>query len=116
MAAGSFFNYLGVLEPNFQWSQYKYRHMKLLKYFEDYGTEISYCFEIKRLIEEWFELEYDPADYRLFLDSGKGSFKIVLLNNDQTIKPIPLLYSTSLCENSNDIDHALELIRYEDHK
>lgn len=63
-----------------------------------------YCRNVKGLIEDWFNLKYKADDFRLFIDFGKGSFKCVLLHNDGLIKGIPLLYSTKMNENQEDVD------------
>lgn len=93
-----------------------HREDSLLMYFKDHNDNLSYCCDIKGLIEGWFEIAYDPEEYRLFIDSGKGSFKMVLLNNENKIKPIPLLYSKDLKERESDVEKAMELIMYIEHQ
>lgn len=109
---GKFLHDHGFLRRGVNWTSYLNRETDLIDYFGEMDDGTPYCKEVKELIEDWFCYEYVSTDYRLFLDSGKGSFKCVLLHNDNLIGGIPLLYSTEMNENQDHVEAALITIGY----
>ena len=59
--------------------------------------------------------QYDPNDWRLFINSCKRSLKCVLLHNGNDFGSIPLGHSTTLKEKYSDIKFVLEKIGYYKH-
>lgn len=58
---------------------------------------------------------YDPAEWKLFLDSSKASLKAVLLHNGNQHGSIPVGHSVILCEDYDAVSLALEKLNYEQH-
>ncbi|GBM62273.1 hypothetical protein AVEN_264136-1 [Araneus ventricosus] len=63
-----------------------------------------------------FNIEYDPSESRLFIDSSKISLKAVLLHNGNSFASLPLGHSVHLEENYNDLSMILEKINYQEHR
>ncbi|KAI6661417.1 hypothetical protein LOD99_13289 [Oopsacas minuta] len=60
-------------------------------------------------------LNYNPSDWRLFIDSSKRSLKCVLLHNGNIFGSIPIGYSVKLKEEYNNVKEILEIINYSAH-
>jgi len=56
--------------------------------------------------------KYNPADYRLFIDSSKRSLKAVLLHNGNELASIRLAHSVQLTENYENIKLLLHVFKY----
>ncbi|GBM25033.1 hypothetical protein AVEN_50368-1 [Araneus ventricosus] len=63
-----------------------------------------------------FDIEYDPSEWCLFIDSSKASLKAVLLHNGNSFASLFLGYSVHLEENYNDLSMILEKINYHEHR
>ena len=73
--------------------------------------ELCYCNNIPGLFES-IGINYDPNDWRLFVDSSKESMKAVLLHNENILPSVPVAYSTTLKENYITLQLILERINY----
>ncbi|GBN41487.1 hypothetical protein AVEN_140492-1 [Araneus ventricosus] len=62
-----------------------------------------------------FDIEYDPSEWYLFIDSSETSLKAVLLHNGNSFTLLPLGHSVHLEENYNDLSMILEKINYQEH-
>ena len=60
--------------------------------------------------------QYDPNEWRLFIDSSKKSPKCVLLHNGNLFRAIPIDHSVYLKEKHEHIKVVLDLLKYDDHK
>ena len=60
--------------------------------------QLGYCNDIPELFES-IDINYDPDDWRLFIDSSKESIKAVLLHNGNILPSVPVAYSTTLKES-----------------
>jgi hypothetical protein len=60
--------------------------------------------------------DYDPKDWRLFIDSSKRSLKCVLLHNGNVFASVPLAHPTKMKEEYEAVKYVLEKIRYDEHK
>ncbi|GBL83796.1 hypothetical protein AVEN_132681-1 [Araneus ventricosus] len=69
-----------------------------------------------RAKEVLFDIEYDPSEGRLFIDSSKTSLKAALLSNGNSFTSLPLGHSVHLEENYNDLSMILEKINYQEHR
>lgn len=80
---------------------------------------VVYCTDIRGLFKE-LNYEYNPDDWRLFLDGSSHSFKVILLHNEvdsSKRKPaVPIAEGIGLPENYSSIKAVLELIGYADHQ
>ncbi|GBN21312.1 hypothetical protein AVEN_108174-1 [Araneus ventricosus] len=63
-------------------------------------------------LKKCFGIEYDPSEWRLFIDSSKTRLKAVLLHNGNSFSSLPLGHSVHLEENYNDLSMILEKINY----
>ena len=57
--------------------------------------------------------QYEPKDWRLFIDSSKRSLKCVLLHNDNQFAFVPNAHSTILKEKYETVKYVLEKIGYD---
>ena len=72
--------------------------------------------EIIGLLKKLGNDNYDPTEWRLFIDSCKSSLKCVLLHNGNFLfSAIPIGHSVSLKENCGDIKRVIEF-KYDKHK
>lgn len=60
--------------------------------------------------------QYEPKDWRLFIDSSKRSLKCVLLHNGNQFASVPIAHSTTLKEKYEAVKYVLEKIGYDQHK
>ena len=60
--------------------------------------------------------QYDPNEWRLFIDSSKKSLKCVLLHNENFFGAICFGHSVYLKEKQEQIKLVLDLLKYGDHK
>ncbi|GBN00048.1 hypothetical protein AVEN_192954-1 [Araneus ventricosus] len=74
-----------------------------------------FCNDVQGL-KKYFDIEYDPSEWCLFIDSSKTSLKTVLLHNGNSFASLPLGHSVHLEENYNDLSMILEKINYHEHR
>ena len=60
--------------------------------------------------------QYDPTDWRLFIDSCKRSLKCLLLHNGNLFASIPLAHSKTFKEKYEAVKYVLDKIQYEQHQ
>ena len=72
-------------------------------------VSLRYCNNIPGLFES-IGINYDPNDWRLFVDSSKESMKAVLLHNGNILPSVPVAYSTTLKENCITLQLILDRI------
>ena len=61
--------------------------------------------------------EYDPEEWRLFIDSSTRSLKAVLLFNGEKVASLPIAHSVTLKELSYaTVSLLLNNIQYQNHK
>jgi hypothetical protein len=103
-----------LLSPGTTFAWYREREKEVLKYFK--GEEnMIYCCDISGLIN-YFNLDYRPDEWRLFIDSSTKSLKGVLLNNGNQYGSIPLAHSVKMKETYESIKCLLKNIKYDEHK
>ena len=59
--------------------------------------------------------DYNPEEWRLFIDSSKYSLKVVLLHNGNVLGSIPVAHSTKLKETYDAVKLVLLKIKYDEH-
>ncbi len=104
-----------LLESNTKINCYKKREQLLVPFFSK-EEHLVYCNNIAGLLCAMGIENYNPEDWRLFLDSNKTSIKAVLLHNGNKYGSVPVGYSKTLKESYLDIKSVLEKVKYEDHK
>ncbi|CAN2390025.1 hypothetical protein PRIEUP_LOCUS61 [Pristimantis euphronides] len=62
-----------------------------------------------------FKIQYDSAQWHLFIDSSKRSLKAVLLHNSGFYASIPVGHSVHLKETYENLELVLRNLIYEDH-
>ena len=60
--------------------------------------------------------EYNPDQWRLFIDSSKVIFKVVLLHNGNRFPSVPLAHATNMKESYERIKLLLGNIKYDEFK
>ena len=104
-----------LLQPGTLITFYRKRHIEFLPYFTQ-ENNIVYCNDIAGLLWQLGVQQYDPQDWRLFIDSSKRSLKCVLLHNGNLYGSVPLGHSTTLKEKYDEIKFFLEKISYRQHQ
>lgn len=104
-----------ALTPDCRVGFFSKRSSEIDEFFDEDSGGNPYLKNISGLFR-WLNYEYVAEHWRLFIDSSKSSFKVVLLHNGNLLPSIPLLYSPVLKETYNDVKYALELIDYNSHK
>ena len=103
-----------LLAPGTKVSVYRRRSELFSNLFSEDG-ELCYYNDISELISLLFG-NYDPNDWRLFIDSSKKSIKGVLLHIGNILPSVPIAYSTTMKETYHNLRLILEKIRYSEHK
>ena len=85
---------------------YRKRHIEFLPYFAQ-ENDIVYCNDVAGLLRQLGVQQYNPQDWRLFIDSSKRSLKYVLLHNGNLYRSVPLGHSTTLDEKYDEIKFFL---------
>ena len=60
-------------------------------------------------------IDYDPSDWRLFIDSSVKSLKAVLLHNGNEFPSIPVGHSVHMKEEYENFKTLLDMIKYTSH-
>lgn len=102
-----------LLAPGTKVTHYRDRDIEFRQFFTKDG-EFLYCNNILELMNK-FEINYNPKDWRIFIDSSKTSLKVVLLNNGNFYAPIPIGHSIKLTEKYDNLVTILDKIRYKEH-
>jgi hypothetical protein len=108
-----FIRELQLTRVKFSW--YRNREKEFRKYYarED---QLVFCTDIRNLLHQLGEKEYDPSTWRLFIDYSKRSLKAVLFHNNNVPASIPLAHSPKLSESYETLNLVLEKIKYHEHE
>ena len=109
---GSRLQQWNLLEPNTKISLFRARHSDMAEFFEMEDT-MTFCIDINGLLKE-LGCDHDPADWRLFIDSGKNSLKAVLLHNGNKKPSVPLAHAFGMKETYETMRQLLDSIKYND--
>ena len=104
-----------LLSSDTKISFYRERDKELRRYFSE-ENGITFCSDIKNLLIKMGLKQYEPNDWRLFIDSSKRSLKCILLHNGNKYAGVPIAHSTQLKEEYCNISLVLNKIKYNDHK
>jgi hypothetical protein len=84
-----------MLAPGVKFSWYRNREKEFRKYYAQ-KDQLVFCTDIRNLLRQLGQGEFDSNNWRLFIDSSKRSLKAVLLHNSNLLASIPLTHSTKL--------------------
>ncbi|KAI6651918.1 hypothetical protein LOD99_4797 [Oopsacas minuta] len=93
---------------------YRYREQEFQQYFCE-KNGLVFCPNVEGLLPAMGVPNYNPSDWRLFIDSSKRSLKCVLLHNGNIFGSIPIGYLVKLKEEYNNVKEILEIINYSAH-
>ena len=93
---------------------YSDRDNLLIRFFimED---DFVYCNNIQGLLLEMGLPEYNPDEWRLFIDSSKRSLKCVLLHNGNKFPCVSIGHSGTVKEHYLNVKIVLQKLRYSEH-
>jgi hypothetical protein len=97
-------------EKNVRISVYCKRHEDLVHFFK-MEIDLVACTDIDGLMQT-LNINHNPLDWRLFIDSSKLSLKAVLLHNGNTLPSIPVGHSMHNKESYENMKILLEAINY----
>ena len=103
-----------LLVPGTIISRYRYRDQEFQKFFKAEGG-LVYCCDINGLVL-YMGMDYNAAEWRMFVDSSKRSLKAVLLYNGNTVASLPIAHSVTLKETYETLKTLLTSVKYDDHK
>jgi hypothetical protein len=103
------------LKPEVTITAYRTREDGILPYFSQ-DEELVYCNNIPGFLLHMGLPEYQPKDWRLFIDSSTRSLKCVLLHNGNRYASLPIAHSTKLKEEYENIKMVLQKLCYHEHK
>lgn len=83
-----------LLLPRDTFSWYRTREKELIEFFKE-DDSLVYCCDIEGLLN-FFNVTYNPSEWRLFIDSSKTSLKGVLLHNGNLFASVPIVHSVHL--------------------
>ena len=83
-------------------------------FYED--NDLVYCTDIAQLLHKLQVPQYQPEDWRLFIDSSKRSLQCILLPNGNQFSSVPLGHSTTLKEKYEAGKYVLKKISYDQHE
>ena len=89
---------------------YRNRHLEFSVYF-DVIEDLCYCKDVEGLFSA-VGINYDPTQWRLFIESSTKSLKAVLLHNGNIYPSIPLAYSLQMKEDYENVKQLFIKINY----
>lgn len=103
-----------LLDRSARVSYFRQRDHMFLEFFSE-KKQFVYCSDIAGLLIQLGITVYNPADWRLFLDSSKRSLKCVMLHNGNVYGAVPVGHSVHLREEHNNIKMVIDLLKYHEH-
>jgi len=95
-------------------SVYHKRQEDLVHFFKMERVLVA-CTDIDGLMQT-LNINHNPLDWRLFIDSSKSSLKAVLLHNGKTLPSIPVGRSMHNKESYENMKILIEAINYDKFK
>ena len=83
-------------------SFYRNRDSEFVPFFSEVDG-LVFCHNIPGLLAKLGVNDYNPEEWRLFIDSSKYSLKVVLLHNGNVLGSIPVAHSTKLKETYDTV-------------
>lgn len=105
-----------VLGKDVKITSYRGRQKEFLNFFTaSQDNTHAFCKDIPGVMKEK-NIVYNPAEWRLFIDSSKSALKAVLLYYDNTKKSVPVFYGIGMSESYDSMKQILNSIKYNEHK
>ena len=111
---GSRLQQWNLLKENVRISVYRKRHEDLVHFFKVERGLVA-CTDIDGLMQT-LNINHNPLDWRLFIDSSKLSLKAVHLHNGNTLPSVPVGHSVHNKESYGNMKILLEAINYDKFK
>ena len=111
---GSRLKQWNLLQKGVSISFFRERHIDLASFFNK-QDDVCYCIDIYGLMQS-LDQQYEPSEWRLFIDSNKTSLKAVLLHNGNRKPSVPIAYCTKTKETYEKMKQLLACIRYDTHQ
>lgn len=106
---------VNILAPGVRIYDARGRQREYLTFFSvNEKNSFAYCNNIRGLMIAMGH-EYDPNEWRLFIDSSKRSLKAVLLFVDNKKNPVPVAISSDTKETFESMRNIINSIKYKDH-
>lgn len=109
---GSRLKQWNLLKPDVKVTLYRNRQKELMPYFQQKNNLVACC-NINDLMRS-LNMEHNPDEWRLFIDSSKTSLKAVLLHNGNVFPSIPVGYAAHMKETYENMKFLLTEIRYDE--
>ena len=103
-----------LLKPGTKITYYRNRDSDFVLCFSQEG-DLVFCSDVPGLLNKMGVKEYNPEEWRLFIDSSKRSLKCVLLHNGNKYGSVPIGHSTKLKETYGAVKLVLDKMKYEQH-
>lgn len=103
-----------LLQTDVRITAFRQRGAKASKYFSS-RDGLCYCCDIEGLFC-YLNMNHDPTQWRLFIDSSKRSLKAVLLHNGNNYPSVPVGHSVHLTENYENMKTLLDAINYSNYE
>ncbi|GBO06477.1 hypothetical protein AVEN_130198-1 [Araneus ventricosus] len=103
-----------LLTPGTSFSWYRHREKEFTQFFSKEGNLVFR--NDGQGLKKCFDIECDPSEWRLFIDSSETNLKAVLLHNGNSFASLPLGRSVHLEENYNDLSMIFEKVKYQEHR
>ena len=104
-----------LLDPACKVSKYRKRHLSFACFFTvSQPHSLCYCSDIFGVFIE-IGIDYNPADWRLFIDSSVKCLKAVLLHNGNEFASIPVGHCVHMKEECENVTTLLNIIKYTSH-
>lgn len=99
-----------MLHPDTKVCRFRSRDEELKKFFFQ-EENLIYCNDITSVMN-FLDIEFEPQDWRLFIDSSKTSLKAVLLHNGNRFSSVPVAHAFGMKETYENMKLVLEKIQY----
>lgn len=91
------------------------RHSRFTNFFNSIeNNTLAHCTDIRGLVLTLHN-EYNPDDWRLFIDASKTSLKAVLLHKTNSKNSVPIAISSNTKETYTSLKKIMHLINYNAH-
>lgn len=108
-------NEWNLLDPSCKTSMYRKRHLTFSHFFKVLeGNLLCYCSDVVGLFGE-IGIEYNPSEWRLFIDSSTKSLKAVLLHNGNKHPSVPVGHSVHMKEDYENVKILMDMLNYTRH-
>jgi hypothetical protein len=104
-----------MMASGVKFSCYRNCEKEFRKYYAQ-EDQLVFFTEVRNLLHQLGEKEYDPCKWSLFIDFSKRSPKAVLLHNSKILASIPRAHYTKLSESYETLNLVLEKIKYHEHE